>query len=503
MNILLLIGEQCKASALPLYGNRDFETRHLERLAAAGVTFNRPYCHAPLCGPARCSLFSGQYVHTHGCRMNFQVLNENHPNMVRPFREAGYLTAYTGVGGHHTFGGELKSDLLDVYHSTQPGELTEAVYHIPESAANDTANVEKGIAFGSGVFDYPEEEGITHQIADDVIRLLEGRAQPGHLDERPFFITAAFPDSHPPFWCPRPYNGAVAPAAVTLPPVPPDCLEGKLPLLKKYRRATGMDFATEDEVRRVIASYYGQILYLDSNLGRILDAVERSGCRDDTLVIFTADHGEYMGEFGLMRKNPYAADAMVRVPLVFSNPSLPRTPRRAALAQHVDIFPTVCEACGLAVPNGVSGVSLWPVLTGAKNEAREFAFSEPGVEGPYAEDEVTYWADYSCWQGRCKMVTDGHWKLMLFEDGSRELYDLASDPHELDNRINDVADLAVLERLEHALARWAFDTQALFPPLPERGVAHERNAARKVERARRKKAKSVPLYGDAGQDVVR
>jgi arylsulfatase A-like enzyme len=227
-------------------------------------------------------------------------------------------------------------------------------------------------------------------------------------------------------------------------------------------------------MRRV---YYGQISLIDAEVGRILDCLDRRGLTENTLVLYTSDHGDYMGDHGLMTKSPSLYDCLVRVPLIARWPGhVDENRRDARFASHVDLMPTFAEAAGVAPPEGVQGVSLLPFLRdrGRGGDIRPAAYSEYGLPGlPYDEERLAMSTGFDRipftnplngslpWEGnpvslagRIRMIRTHEFKYVEELEGTCELYDLAHDPHELVNLWNEPTYAKVQNELEERLGTW-------------------------------------------------
>jgi arylsulfatase A-like enzyme len=209
--------------------------------------------------------------------------------------------------------------------------------------------------------------------------------------------------------------------------------------------------------------------------------LESSGLRDDTIIIFTSDHGDFWGEYGLIRKGPELPEALCRIPMVITGPGIPaRSERHDAHVSLVDLMPTLCEAAGAAVPMGVQGRSLWPLLTSTGTAAGEFvsAYVEHGFGGAYYDDSDEldvrvegarnngcYLDELNSWTqaGTARMVRKGRYKLIFDMEGAGQIYDLENDPAELENLYGDERFASVRSELMAELLTWILRTQ---DPLP-------------------------------------
>jgi arylsulfatase A-like enzyme len=257
--------------------------------------------------------------------------------------------------------------------------------------------------------------------------------------DEPFFLYVAFTSPHDPRMAPEPFAGMYDPADVELPPnfAPQHPFDlGDYHIRDEQLAAFPR---TKDEVRRHIADYYAMITHQDHHMGRILDALRDRGEHDNTIIIYTGDHGLSVGQHGLLGKqNMY--DHSVRVPLIIAGPDLPRGQTIHALSLTMDLYPTLCELVGSRVPDQVQARSLLPLINGRHDEVRTHV-------GCF----------YRMLQ---RMITDGRWKLIQYHahegQGSerRQLFDLAVDPWELHDLAADLEHRSRLDTLSEAMRQW-------------------------------------------------
>jgi arylsulfatase A-like enzyme len=234
---------------------------------------------------------------------------------------------------------------------------------------------------------------------------------------------------------------------------------------------------TPHQVRTMRQVYYGQISLVDAEVGRLLDYLDERGLAENTLIVYTSDHGDYMGDHGLMTKSPALYDCLVRVPLIVRWPGhVDENRRDARFASHVDLLPTFAAAAGAPPPEGVQGTDLWPFLRdgGKGNSIRPAAYSEYGLPGlPYTEERIATSTGFDRvrfrnplnerlpWEGnpvslagRIRMVRTHEWKYVEEREGTCELYDVVNDPHELVNLWHHPAHREVQTELAHHLTAW-------------------------------------------------
>ncbi|MFF0345776.1 sulfatase [Kribbella sp. NPDC004875] len=456
-NILLICTDQQRYDTLGAYGNDHVQTPNLDRLAADGVLFENCYVQNPVCSPSRASLMTSRYPHAHGLWANGVQLPDHEQFFTRTLADEGYDCGL--VGKLHLSackGGRLEprhDDGFRVFrwaHDPYPGS-SENQYHrwlktaYPELYAQA---VEPG---GPGFDNLPTEAHYSRWIGNETIDYLRDSRD----KDKPFCFVANFFDPHHGFGAPKEYLERYRAANLPRPVTREGELESKPAILTEASKesygghARGYLSYSEDELQDVKAAYWAMVTLVDDEVGRILAALEAEGLADNTIVVFTSDHGEMLGDHQLMLKGPMMYDCAVRVPLVVRWPGqLPAGERRTELVQWIDLAPTFLEAAGApALPRG-QGQSLLPLARGeAGAVGRGWALCEYRNSGhPYDPAVHT------------TMLRTGQWKMVVYHglpatdrERSGELYDLATDPLELDNLWDDAGHAVERLRLQEML----------------------------------------------------
>ncbi|MYN12320.1 sulfatase-like hydrolase/transferase [Pusillimonas sp. TS35] len=509
VNFLLIITDQHRADHLGCYGNPIVQTPNLDSLARRGWRAGNMHVATPICMPNRASLMTGRYPSTHGARHNGIPLSLRSATFVDALRGAGYRTALIGKAhlqnmtdippswpvraedrlareavapepGNYSqekrklwlerndydldypYYGFEQARLVDDHSDDVHGHYrywlrrnhpkVEALIG-PDAAIPAPDYVLTGIrqAWRTRV---PEELYPSAYIGDETIR--EIRA--GIASDKPFFIQCSFPDPHHPFAPPGKYWDMYRPDDIPLPASfnasthPPPHIQW---LREKRDNGTAIKhtpaiFAcNEREAREAIALNYGAISNIDNQIGRILAALQESGQADNTVVIFTSDHGDYLGDHQLLLKGPIHYRGLTRVPFIWADP----TGRAAgiasehALASTIDIAPTILARASVAPFNGMQGKNMLPLMDGTQASLRDALIVEE--EG----QRVILGFDARI---RCRTLLRGSLRLTVYDGTSwGELYDLDADPHETRNLWADPAaaprKAAVLERLSYAM----------------------------------------------------
>jgi choline-sulfatase len=414
-NVLLVMADQLAAAHLPAYGNAVAQAPRLSALAREGVVFESAYCASPLCAPSRFALLTGRRPSAIGAYDNAAELPAATPTIAHVLRAAGYETALAGkmhfVGPDqlHGFEERLTTDVYPAGFDWTPdwrlplGERLEW-YH------NTGSLLASRVAEAAMQTDYDDEVCFraVQRIRD--LSLREG--------ERPFFLTVSFTNPHDPWEMRQRYWDLYEERAIGLPAVGPLPRAEADPHSLRLRDMIGLDRRplSDREVRRARHGYYAAVSYLDERVGEVLDALAATGLDRSTLVVFTADHGELLGERGLWYKMSFLEDS-ARVPLIVRGPGLSARRVDGPVSQ-LDLAPTLAELAGApAADAGFEGSSLAGALTGASGGPDE-ALGEYLAEGVRAP---------------AVMIRRDRHKYVRCPGDPDLLYDLAADPHELRN----------------------------------------------------------------------
>jgi arylsulfatase len=449
-NIVLIQADQLSAESLGVYGHPLVRTPTLEALAEQGLTFHRAYCNHPACVPSRCSMMTGRYPSTTGSYENFIHLDPRERSLVHVLGDAGYQTAL--VGKNHAFSEEpagpgLTDDLHRVFDYVRLGHhggMVEGYEDDPGVRASvQWAREHCWSAPGAyGTNPHPVEVSGSYLLADTAVRYLSDERRAGD----PFFLWLSFPDPHTPYQAPEPYASLYNPADVPLPPA--DDLSTKPERQRVAHVMDAVDKSCNDHLRAMRAIHYGMINAIDDAIARVLDTLETQGLSEDTLIVFTADHGDSMGAHGMFQKQNAFYDSITRVPLVLAGPGVAARGRSDELTSLIDLMPTVLDLAGLETPGGVEGRSIAPLLRGEEHDRADHIVIEGGSPGdppplaevanstpagPWDESQFVWCANPRAWAGPGKCVRTDRWKLAIYDNGDAELYDMHTDPDELTN----------------------------------------------------------------------
>ncbi len=489
-NILVIMTDQQKATASHLWGSSFCITPNLARLAEEGVLYDHAITPHPLCQPARVSVWTGRYAHSTGSRRNETPMAPSANHAFKLWKEAGYRCGL--IGKNHCFAEESDFNLFDVWceighvglpadSSTKGMEWVRPLDGINAAHALRRSMTPQNPRFGYAISDHlPLDDHSTGLVAAQTAAFLEQQG------DEPFALWVSFPDPHEPWVCPRSYFEEME-DQVQLPPWRPgEFSDGTAPERNQVLYdMLGARNEEIDELRGLLAAYYGMVHFLDDGVGQILDALERTGLREKTIVVFCSDHGDFVGEHRMQCKGGVFYDALVRVPLIISWPGqIPQGQRDDSMVNLVDIVPTLFHLQGMEIPRSFQGD---PLPTATNTPPRDAAFSEYGSGGPlfHLADlaelpephgrrtliQTLRWREA---EGRRKMVRTRDWKYVHDSMGYLdELYDLVADPWELRNVAADPANAHVLADLRLRLADWSINTEDSPPvPLPEERYYH-------------------------------
>jgi arylsulfatase A-like enzyme len=449
-NILLIMTDQQKATASHLYGSYYCRTPQLERLAGDGVLFEQAHTPHPLCVPARISLWSSQFPHTHGGRTNGDFMPPSVQHAGRIWKDAGYHLGL--IGKNHCFASEADLALFDTWcEITHEGLPQGAVcrgmdWFRPLDGIRRSHSIRLNMPVLNRHFSYaasqhPLEDYSTGLIAGQTLRFLEKRRR------EPFVLWVSFPDPHGPWQVPQEYAALFPPDAIRLPPWRVDeFTDGAAPERNRVlHRMMGIEADPQEQVYGLLGAYSGMVRFVDDAVGQILDSVENLGLKENTIVVFCSDHGDFMSEHQMQGKGGVFYDCLTRVPLILSWPGqVAAGGREPGLVSLLDIVPTILRLQGLPVPAQMEG-QLLPTVTDAPRRA--FVVSEYGAGGrPFRLEDLGRMADppgrsthmqtlgWREAEGLRKMVRTHDWKYVHDPLGDLdELYDLKNDPWELYN----------------------------------------------------------------------
>ncbi|HHV09565.1 MAG TPA: sulfatase-like hydrolase/transferase [Clostridiales bacterium] len=444
-NVLWICTDQQRGDTLGCYGNQYIHTPNLDRLAENGVLFEQAYCQNPTCTPSRASFLTGRYPRTTRCRQNGQRFKTDEKLISRIFNENGYVCGLSGKLHLNPCAPtvckameERGDDGYSVFHWSHGGHDGWATHEYFQWLRERGQRFHSSNVEGSKLVQYgmDEEYHQTTWCTEKAINFIEANAEYGNQ----WMFSMNIYDPHHPFDPPRAY---LEPYLERLDSLPlPNYHEGELeqkPYFQKVdhkaaynnhdsnNAAIVYDNMSPYEHRLMKASYYAMIELIDHQVGRLMDTLKRLNQLENTIVIFTSDHGEMLGDHGLYLKGPYFYEGAVRVPLILSCPgTILKGKRSHALVELMDIAPTLVEACSFPPQPQMQGKSIWSLLTGkaALNVHKDYVYSEYYNSMPWHKNPTA----------QCTMVYDGRYKLVAVHSTNEgELYDMKKDPEERNN----------------------------------------------------------------------
>ena len=458
--LVVITIEHLPARALGCYGNTTARTPHLDALARHGARFEYCTVASPLCVPSRVAFFTGRYSSNTGCRDNTRLLpdSEEH-HLPGLLRDAGYRCGL--FGKNHCFPDPRAagfSDVMDEFDARRAqrqaygAELPGPANPIdPDLLAQQTRRFRWGehprpIWYG-GTYPFAAAESPARQNVNNALRFLET------CDDEPVFLWVSFSDPHPPYRAPHQYDVLFDADQMELPVRPDDELANKPYVQQVYYHGGWLQLMDDAQLRQTTAYYHGMVSYVDDCLGHLFDGMRDFGRWDDATIFATGDHGEYLGEHGLIRKSAAFYDCLVQVPLIVHGlPGADEGEVLPLLIEQTDVYPTILQRAGIAAPSGIQGRSISDVLTGSAS-ARESTYAEVGSSQPLppggskaelgallagvSRDEplenLPLVESGTFFLSRGRMIRTQDWKYAHYVGDKPELYDLRSDPGELHN----------------------------------------------------------------------
>ncbi|MEQ8675112.1 MAG: sulfatase-like hydrolase/transferase [Aggregatilineales bacterium] len=465
-NFLFILTDEQKATAMPLYGNSEAHTPNLANMAAEGVLVDEALVTCPICVPSRGTLLTGHYPDGHGLWFNDRRLDPTIPDLFTTLRKNGYRVGL--FGKNHIYIDEM---LDNVFHERV--EASHGGYKHPKTdlqlAFNNWVS-RSDLAMGpwsAEVSPFAPEDCPTHTLTTAALDFIACAKN----DNVPFAVWLSYPDPHTPLQAPKSYADRYPSEDLNLPPLPESYDVDKPARQQVARHMFAGDRVDTAQMRRALAIYYAMGTFIDDEVGRVIDMLDSQGISENTLVAYTSDHGDYMGEHRLIRKSVAFYEALIRVPLLFRWPGkIPAGVRSQRLFSLVDFAPTVLDLLDLPSLNGAVGVSRTAEIVDDITNADDVVFAEAGLagepldmatvwrSGPKTPTDGTYappWGGRPAgWLGQGWMARTNRYKLVRYANGEGELYDLEADPHEHYNCFNDPAFGNIQENLSTRLAEW-------------------------------------------------
>ncbi|MFP4381262.1 MAG: sulfatase [Candidatus Sumerlaeia bacterium] len=468
-NLLFIMTDQQRFDALGANGNGLIHTPNLDKLAAAGANVQSYYSNCPVCVPSRCTLFTGRYPHSHRVRENHNLLEFGREiHLFRVLKQAGYTLGYTGKN-HLLESEEMENfDYVKVKEASDAPELKEWYADYRKKMAEEG----KPELWRGGVFhDFPEETTRTYQTGSGAIEFLKKQTK-----DQPFCLCASFSDPHVPHLAPAKFKDLYPEDKMQ----PYSWSEGEL---EKKARRFGMKWRAQkadrvdDEGRRhYMAVYYGMISWVDEMIGRILDELKAQGLDENTIIVFTADHGEFCFEHNMYKKDLVLLESLLHVPFLICWPGkLESQVVKDAMMEEVDVMSTILDLMGIEAPFGIQGTSFAPCLKGERQGHKDAVFAEicpPWLYNKFESYEA-FEEHHGGWESTpynvpgdyTKAIRERNFRYIWYGTGEEELYDLRTDPQEFDNVAEHPDYQAEKSRLKLRLLEWGALTEDPLDPL--------------------------------------
>ncbi|KAJ0385998.1 hypothetical protein COL922a_005261 [Colletotrichum nupharicola] len=441
-NILFIMADQLAAPQLKMYSpESQIKTPNLDALAAQSVQFDSAYCPSPLCAPSRMSLISGLLPMKIGAYDNAAQISSEIPTYAHYLRLKGYQTALAGK--MHFIGDQLHGYETRLTSDIYPGDFGWAVnWDEPDTRLewyhNSSSILQAGSCVRSNQLDYDEE------VMYKSSQFLYDHVREDPEKKRPFALTVSLTHPHDPYTIEEKFWDLYEDVDIALPKVriPKEEQDPHSKRLMKVCDLWDYDF-TDDQIKRARRAYYGAVSYVDDCVGRLLSVLKKCGLEDDTIIVFSGDHGDMLGERGLWYKMSYF-ESSVRVPLFVRHPKQFEPRRVTKNVSTLDILPTLCDLVGTKPLPGLpmDGVSLLPHLQGREGHDKVYAeYTGEGTVSPLM------------------MIREGPWKYIYCPADGTQLFNLEHDPLELVNLASGKAPKAIEAKAKAKLEEYATETK--------------------------------------------
>jgi len=497
-NVIFIISDEMKASSLRMYSKHGVKTPNLENLASRGILYKNAITPHPLCVPARTSLVTSRFPSSTGCRRNETFLPLTETHVFEIWKSFGFKNGL--IGKNHCYQEEKHIDSFDVFcpisHSTGGKcRICNEVFcsHTPDIvktkgmewtispdvilSSHETRN---NMPYHSPTLSYAVTNHKIEGYSTDVITT-QAESFLEKFKNETFALWLSYPDPHAPYEVPEKYFKEVQSESIPLPPNANKSITGKADpeRNKVLYEILNMENDDKSKIQENVDVYNAMVKFVDDGVGRIIKKVKNLGLENDTIIVFTADHGDFAGEYNMMGKGGVFYDCLVKVPLIISFPGvIKESIIEENVVNTIDIVPTLLKLQNIEIPNRMEGNLLPSALD---VEPQKATFSEYGAGGPpFTLEDLknfkkpfgrrtiieTLWAREA--EGRRKMVRTIEWKYIYDPMGDLdELYDLKNDPWEMTNLANNSSFQEIKNEMKSYLLNWAISREDSEPvPLP-------------------------------------
>lgn len=470
-NLVFIFTDQQRFDTLHVYGNEKLQMPNLNKLSEESAVFKRTYVTQPVCTPSRGTIMTGLYPHNHESVENNTPLKDEAYTIPELIAGSGYKSAY--IGKWHLGNEVIKQHGFDEWISAEDNY---SKYYTDEEYKKVLSNYHYFLKENGFNPDNIKDDGVDKFSRDFCTRIPEQYSKPAFIakeadrfitenKDHPFVAYVSILEPHPPYF--SAFDDLYNPDEVDLPPLYHDQIPENAPLKYQYSRIHYRNVGRgtpmmddEKKWRKLIARYWGACTLIDKYVGQVLDSIKRNGLEDDTIIVFTSDHGDMMGDYRMLQKYVMYESA-TRVPLLIKAPGMEGQKIIEKPVSQVDLVPTLLELMGHSTDRKLDGKSLAPVLRGDAELKDNDVFIEwNGEEGEdlwfraYRDGELKERIDRIYGAAVRTVVTSDCWKLSLTEAGENELYDLNTDPHERMNLYFDERFSEQKQRLTRKILEW-------------------------------------------------
>ena len=454
-NILYIMTDQQRYDSLSLVGRTQCRTPNLDALASEGALFDNAYSVCALCSPARSSMLTGLYPHTHMMWNNNDMMQwatrdlpDNVPLISQNLVDAGYRCGYVGKWhcGESKLPGDYGFEGMNVPNYGNPYKTEEHAEYLKNNGLTAPEIIPSQFQGFPGYYSGPPEACSPYFLTEYAVTMLESMCEQNRKDDTPFFLFLSFWGPHGPYLVPEPYASMYKPNDIELWPSFRENLSGKPAVQDRFRRRLSHHpWASDEAWRDRIAKYFGFCSFIDNEIGRLLAVLEDRGLAQETAVLFSTDHGDMTGSHGgFMDKGPFMYEETYHIPLIMRIPGLvPRENRIGQFVSNMDLGSTALDIAGLPVPEEHQGRSLLPLIN--------------APDSPWRDDIMCEFHGHRFLYSQ-RMLRFGDYKYIFNPPDIDELYDLVKDPHELVNVINEPNYSETLQEGRQRLQQWMKDT---------------------------------------------
>jgi uncharacterized sulfatase len=439
-NFVFIMTDTQATNVVGAYGHPDLRTPNIDRLAEDGIKFERAYTTCPLCTPAWAGIFTGIYGHTAGAWTNNLALGKNIVTMGQRFRDGGYDTAYIGkwhLDGHDYFGTGICPDGWD------PDYWFDGKNYLDTLSQEEITLWRRQLNSLEDLKAHNVEAEFTwaHRIGDRALDFLQQQVTGDEAD--PFLLVVSYDEPHHPFTAPPAFVEMFSEYDYPLGAKAFDTLEGKPAHQREWAASDAVGDRIKDGTYRH-PMYFGCNSFVDAEIGRVIDAVHRCA-PENTIIIFTSDHGDMLGAHQLTGKGPVMYEGIAHIPLIVEMPEGYGGQTISTPVSHIDLLPTMLTLAGMDVPPIMEGESLVDQLNGEEDPDRAVVIGFQRYE-----------IEHDSWGGfqPVRAIVDDRYKLVINLHTTDELYDMQEDPDEVNNLIESEAHAEARDALHDRLLTW-------------------------------------------------